>query len=92
MLARMEPLLILAFVLGVGALLLGAAGRRAAGCPAARPARFPGALIVRLPGLFGAGLKKNLIYDFVHDNRLDLIHPDGQFQFYDLERIEPCES
>ena len=51
-------------------------------------ARFPNALIVRLPGLFGTGLKKNAIYDFLNDNRLDLIHPDGQFQFYDLERIE----
>ncbi len=51
-------------------------------------ARFPKALIVRLPGLFGMGLKKNAIYDFLHDNRLDLVHQDGQFQFYDLARIE----
>src|SRR5262249_31702272 len=50
-------------------------------------ARFPGASIVRLPGLFGAGLKKNAIYDFLHGNRLDLVHQDGQLQFYDLERI-----
>ncbi len=49
--------------------------------------RFPNALIIRLPGLFGPGLKKNAIYDFLHDNRLDLIHQDGVFQFYDLTRI-----
>lgn len=49
--------------------------------------RFPGALIVRLPGLFGRGLKKNAIYDFLNDNRLDLVHQDGVFQFYDLEHL-----
>lgn len=50
--------------------------------------RFPNAVIIRLPGLFGNGLKKNAIYDFLHDNRTDLIHQDGVFQFYDLDRIE----
>ena len=44
----------------------------------------PGALIVRLPGLFGPGLKKNVLYDLNHENRLDLVHQDGVFQFYDL--------
>jgi nucleoside-diphosphate-sugar epimerase len=50
-------------------------------------AHFPEALIVRLPGLFGPGLKKNVVYDFLRDNRLDLVHQDGVFQFYDLSTI-----
>jgi nucleoside-diphosphate-sugar epimerase len=49
--------------------------------------RFHDALIVRLPGLFGPGLKKNVVYDFLHENRLDLVHQDGVFQFYDLANV-----
>jgi nucleoside-diphosphate-sugar epimerase len=45
--------------------------------------RFP-TLVLRLPGLFGPGLKKNVIYDFLHDNMLDRVHADSAFQFYDL--------
>jgi nucleoside-diphosphate-sugar epimerase len=49
--------------------------------------RYSSHTIVRLPALFGPGLKKNVIYDFLHDNRLDLVHQDGVFQFYPLARI-----
>lgn len=58
--------------------------------------RFERHLIVRLPGLFGPGLKKNPIYDFLHENRLDAVPSDGVFQFYDLTclaaDVETAES
>jgi len=44
-------------------------------------------LIVRLPGLFGTGIKKNIIYDFMHHNNVDQIHPDSRFQFYWLDQL-----
>jgi nucleoside-diphosphate-sugar epimerase len=48
---------------------------------------FEGALVVRLPGLFGPGLKKNVIFDFLHENHLERVPSDGVFQFYDLSRV-----
>lgn len=44
-------------------------------------------LIVRLPALYGHGLKKNIIYDFLHDNDVRKIDSRGLFQFYNVERL-----
>lgn len=44
-------------------------------------------LIVRLPGLFGDGLKKNFIYDIIHNNCLHLTHFQSEFQFYNLNSL-----
>ena len=45
------------------------------------------ALIVRLPGLYGPGLKKNVIYDLLHHNELQKIDSRSVFQFYDVSRL-----
>ncbi len=45
------------------------------------------ASILRLPGLYGPGLKKNAIYDLLHDNQVDQIHPDSVYQFYDVRLL-----
>ena len=49
--------------------------------------RYPAMLTVRLPGLFGPGLSKNIIYDLLHDNMVDKIDPAARFQFYDLTAL-----
>jgi hypothetical protein len=48
---------------------------------------FARPLIVRLPGLVGPGLKKNVIYDFKHDNNVASIDSRSVFQFYPMVNL-----
>ncbi|MBA6044163.1 NAD(P)-dependent oxidoreductase [Pseudomonas carnis] len=48
---------------------------------------FPKYLIVRLPGLVGPSLRKNVIFDFLNDNNLQAIDSRGVFQFYPMVNL-----
>lgn len=48
---------------------------------------FSDCYIIRLPGLFGMGLKKNVIFDLMNHNCLDMINLASSFQYYDLSNI-----
>jgi hypothetical protein len=49
---------------------------------------FPRSFVMRLPGLFGHGLRKNFVYDLLRNpGSLHLTHRDSVFQFYDMSRL-----
>jgi hypothetical protein len=50
-------------------------------------ASFDDVTVVRLPALFGPGLKKNILFDLLNRNQLELINPASRFQYYDLNDL-----
>lgn len=48
---------------------------------------FMNHIIVRLPALFGEGLKKNFIFDLINNNMLQLTHHQNTFQFYYINNL-----
>lgn len=48
---------------------------------------FVNYLIVRLPGVFGDYLKKNIIYDLLNNNNIDKINLESSFQWYFLDNL-----
>ena len=43
--------------------------------------------IVRLPGLYGHGLKKNALFDLLNDRPVNTVPGNARFQFYDTDRV-----
>jgi hypothetical protein len=50
-------------------------------------ARFPGALIARLPALVGPELRKNALHDLQHDHEVGKIDSRASFQFYPMVNL-----
>lgn len=48
---------------------------------------FPKHLIVRLPGLVGPGLRKNVIFDLLNGNNIHAIDSRSVFQFYPMVNL-----
>jgi len=49
-------------------------------------------VILRLPGLFGVGLKKNVIFDMIHGraDQLATMSPASAFQWFDMGEVYGC--
>jgi nucleoside-diphosphate-sugar epimerase len=45
--------------------------------------------VIRLPGLFGDGIKKNVIFDFLTNNKpfIEKAHSESEYQYYNLDNI-----
>lgn len=49
--------------------------------------KFEQHLIIRLPALFGPGLKKNILYDLLNCNEVEKINSNSVFQWYPTSRL-----
>jgi hypothetical protein len=49
---------------------------------------FPSFCVIRLSGLFGKGLKKNVIFDLLTRNNLASLYLEDFFQYYDLKWLD----
>lgn len=49
--------------------------------------QFDNHLIVRLPGLVGPGLRKNIIYDFLNNNNVNMLDSRSIYQFYPMVNL-----
>jgi nucleoside-diphosphate-sugar epimerase len=50
--------------------------------------RFADVATIRLPGLYGPGLKKNIIFDISQGRVLNGFNPDSAFQWFDLVELK----
>ena len=50
--------------------------------------RFENHFIIRLPALFGKGLKKNIIFDLINNNQIENIPFNSSFQWYNVDRLK----
>lgn len=50
--------------------------------------RYKNHYIIRIPALFGKGLKKNIIYDLIHKNNINDIPLNSSFQWYYLNWLK----
>jgi len=61
-------------------------GRHRFGLEVFLAARF-NTLVLRLPVIYGPGLKKNVLFDLLQEHNLEVVHADSAFQFYGLDRL-----
>lgn len=50
--------------------------------------KFENHFIIRLPALFGKGLKKNIIFDLINNNQVENIPFNSSFQWYSIDRLK----
>ena len=49
--------------------------------------RYERCTIVRLPGLFGPGLRKNALHDLLNGHEVERLHADARLQWYPIDRL-----